>query len=183
MSDLLRRSLGEQIQIETRFDADLPTTVVDRGQVENALLNLAINARDAMPRGGRLIIETDHADIDADYVEVHAEASPGRYAALSVTDTGVGMPPEVRRRAFDPFFTTKGAGAGTGLGLSMVYGFAKQSGGHVELYSEVGLGTTVRMYLPAHEAAGVSTDRRKPALSAPRRTGETILVAEDDPRV
>jgi CheY-like chemotaxis protein len=171
------------VEIETRLAADLPTTVVDPGQVENALLNLAINARDAMPKGGRLIIETGYADIDADYVEAHAEASPGRYVTLAVTDTGVGMPPEVRRRAFDPFFTTKGPAAGTGLGLSMVYGFAKQSGGHVQLYSEVGLGTTVRMYLPAREAEAAETERRKPVSSAPLRAGETILVVEDDPRV
>ena len=183
MIDLLRRSLGEQVQIETRLAADLPTTVVDPGQVENALLNLAINARDAMPEGGQVIIETSQADIDADYVETHAEASHGRYVTLAVTDTGVGMTPEVRRRAFDPFFTTKGPGAGTGLGLSMVYGFAKQSGGHMQLYSEVGLGTTVRMYLPARAAAAAVAGRRDAAPVATARTGETILVVEDDPRV
>jgi CheY-like chemotaxis protein len=136
-----------------------------------------------MPSGGQLIIETGHADIDADYVEAHAEASPGSYVTLAVTDTGVGMPPEVRRRAFDPFFTTKGPAAGTGLGLSMVYGFVKQSGGHVQLYSEVGLGTTVRMYLPARAAERAATERRATASAAPIKTGETILVVEDDPRV
>jgi len=183
MSDLLRRSLGEQVQIETRLAGDLPATIVDPGQVENALLNLAVNARDAMPDGGQLIIETGQADIDADYVEAHAEAPPGTYVTLAVTDTGVGMPPEVRRRAFDPFFTTKGPAAGTGLGLSMVYGFAKQSGGHVQLYSEVGLGTTVRMYLPAHAAEAAGTERRKATPIAPVKAGETILVVEDDPRV
>jgi len=183
MSDLLRRSLGEQVQIETRLAADLPPTIVDPGQVENALLNLAINSRDAMPDGGQLIIETGQTDIDADYVEANAEASPGSYVTLAVTDTGVGMPPEVRRRAFDPFFTTKGPAAGTGLGLSMVYGFVKQSGGHVQLYSEVGLGTTVRVYLPARLAEEGAAERRKAALAAPTKTGETILVVEDDPRV
>jgi len=183
MIDLLRRSLGEQVQIETRHAADLPTTLVDPGQVENALLNLAINARDAMPEGGQLIIETGHAQIDADYVEAHAEAAPGRYVTLAVTDTGIGMAPEVRRRAFDPFFTTKGPGAGTGLGLSMVYGFLKQSGGHVQLYSEVGLGTTVRMYLPVRAAETAAAEWRGPAPAVPARTGETILVVEDDPRV
>jgi len=182
MIDLLRRSLGEPVQIETRLAADLPTTVVDPGQVENALLNLAINARDAMTKGGLLVIETSEAEIDADYVEAHTEAAPGRYVTLAVTDTGIGMTPEVRRRAFDPFFTTKGAGAGTGLGLSMVYGFLKQSDGHVQLYSEVGLGTTVRLYLPVR-AAEAAAERHGPAPAAPARTGETILVVEDDARV
>ena len=184
MSELLRRTLGEQIRIETRLGSDLPTTVVDPGLVENALLNLTINARDAMPSGGSLIIETASADIDADYVEAHADALPGRYVTLTVTDTGVGMPPDVLRRAFDPFFTTKGPGSGTGLGLSMVYGFAKQSGGHVQLYSEVGLGTTVRMYLPARGAVKVARDRSTaPVPVGTARTNETILVVEDDPRV
>jgi PAS domain S-box-containing protein len=183
MSDLLRRSLGEQVQIETRLAADLPATIVDPGQVENALLNLAINARDAMPKGGQLIIETGQAEIDADYVEAHAEAWPGHYVTLAVTDTGVGMPPEVRRRAFDPFFTTKGPAAGTGLGLSMVYGFVKQSGGHVQLYSEVGLGTTVRMYLPARAAEGATAVRRTAVPTTRAKAGDTILVVEDDPRV
>lgn len=183
MSDLLRRTLGEQIQIETRLTSDIPATVVDSGQVENALLNLTINARDAMPSGGRVIIETASADIDADYVDVHAEAAPGHYVTLAVTDTGVGMSPDVRRRAFDPFFTTKGPGAGTGLGLSMVYGFTKQSGGHVQLYSEVGLGTTVRMYLPAQVAPVVERATAGTAPSAPTGAGGTILVVEDDPRV
>jgi CheY-like chemotaxis protein len=183
MSDLLRRSLGEQVQIEMRLAADLPATIVDAGQVENALLNLALNGRDAMPEGGQLIIETGQADIDADYVEAHTEASPGTYVTLAVTDTGAGMTPEVRRRAFDPFFTTKGPGAGTGLGLSMVYGFAKQSGGHAQLYSEVGLGTTVRMYLPARATEGGAAVRRTAAPTAPVKAGETILVVEDDARV
>ena len=183
MIDLLRRSLGEQIQIETRLTPDLPTTTVDPGQVENALLNLAINARDAMPEGGQLIIETGQAEVDADYVEAHAEASLGTYVTLAVTDTGIGMTPEVRRRAFDPFFTTKGPGAGTGLGLSMVYGFLKQSGGHVQLYSEVGLGTTARMYLPARIADTVAAKRARAAPPASPKSGETILVVEDDPRV
>ena len=183
MIDLLRRSLGEQIRIETRLAPDLPTTVVDPGQVENALLNLAINARDAMPEGGQLIIETGVAEVDDDYVEAHAEAAQGSYVTLAVTDTGVGMTAEVRRRAFDPFFTTKGPGAGTGLGLSMVYGFLKQSGGHVQLYSEVGLGTTVRMYLPARAPETRAAKRVAVAPAASPKSGETILVVEDDPRV
>ncbi len=183
MSDLLRRSLGEHIQIETRLTSSLPPTVVDPGQVENALLNLAINARDAMPKGGQLIISTGRAEIDADYVEAHTEAVPGDYVTLAVTDTGVGMPAEVRRRAFDPFFTTKGPSAGTGLGLSMVYGFVKQSGGHVQLYSEVGLGTSVRIYLPVRESEMVQATRHGGVPPARGKSGETILVVEDDPRV
>jgi PAS domain S-box-containing protein len=183
MIDLLRRSLGEQVRIETRLTPGLPTTVVDPGQVENALLNLAINARDAMPEGGRLIIETGQMNIDADYVEAHAEAAPGSYVTLAATDTGIGMSADVRRRAFDPFFTTKGPGVGTGLGLSMVYGFLKQSGGHVQLYSEVGLGTTVRMYLPARAAEPSRVTRSGATAAASARSGETILVVEDEPRV
>ena len=183
ISNLLRRTLGEQIQLETRLAANLQATIVDPGQVENALLNLTVNARDAMPEGGRLIIETGCAEIDADYVEVHSDALVGPYITLSVTDTGVGMPPEVRRRAFEPFFTTKGPRAGTGLGLSMVHGFVKQSGGHVQLYSEVELGTTVRLYLPIGEAEAAAPERRQTVPSTPLNTGGTILVVEDDPRV
>lgn len=183
MTELLRRSLGETIAIETRLAVGLPTIMVDPGQIENTLLNLAVNARDAMPKGGRLIIETARAEIDPDYATAYADVAPGRYVTLSVTDTGTGMTPEVRERAFEPFYTTKGAGAGTGLGLSMVYGFVKQSGGHVQLYSELGHGTTVRVYLPARGensgAEGHMTDvsATRPACS------ETILVVEDDPRV
>ena len=146
MIDLLRRSLGEMIAIDTRLAEGLPMIMVDPGQVENALLNLAVNARDAMPKGGQLVIETATAELDEDYVAAYADVVPGRYVMLAVTDTGAGMAPEVRQRAFEPFYTTKGPGAGSGLGLSMVYGFVKQSGGHVQLYSELGHGTTVRLY-------------------------------------
>ena len=154
MADLLNRSLGELVRLETRLSPDLRTTMADPGQVENALLNLAINARDAMPDGGRLLIETSEAEIDEDALAVHVEVEPGPYVMLSVTDTGVGMTPEVRERAFEPFFTTKGPGGGSGLGLSMVYGFVKQSGGHVQIYSELGHGTTVRIYLPIRDDDG-----------------------------
>ena len=183
MIDLLQRSLGEQVRIETRLGENLPVTIVDPGQVENALLNLTINARDAMPKGGRVIIETASTDVDVDYVEAYVEAKPGFYATLAVTDTGVGMAPEVRRRAFDPFFTTKDPGAGTGLGLSMVYGFAKQSGGHVQLYSEVGRGTTVRIYLPARTEEGAQAASVSATEESRSGAGETILVVEDNPRV
>ena len=179
--DLLRRTLGPTIEIVTRFADGLPATMVDPGQVENALLNLAVNARDAMPRGGRLIIETSEREVDSDQTEAYVELTPGRYVTLSVTDTGSGMPLEVQRRAFEPFYTTKGPGKGSGLGLSMIYGFVKQSGGHVQLYSEVGHGTTVRLYLPAE--AGLATTAPSKAAAPQKRANETILVVEDDERV
>jgi PAS domain S-box-containing protein len=182
LHDLLRRSLGEAIEIETRLAPGLPMIMVDPGQVENALLNLAVNARDAMPKGGRLIIETARARIEKDYAAALENVSPGDYVTLAVTDTGTGMTPEVRQRAFEPFYSTKGPGAGSGLGLSMVYGFVKQSGGHVQLYSEVGHGTTVRIYLPAQESAAAAATA--PQAAAPRaRANEIVLVVEDDPRV
>jgi PAS domain S-box-containing protein len=182
MIDLLRRSLGEVVAIETRLAARLPRIMADPGQVENALLNLAVNARDAMPGGGRLVIETALARIDKELAAANPELAPGRYVTLSVTDTGIGMAPEIRQRAFEPFYTTKGPSAGTGLGLSMVYGFVKQSGGHVQLCSEPGRGTTVRLYLPAR---GEATPRKAPRAAAGQRraVGGTILVVEDDARV
>jgi PAS domain S-box-containing protein len=182
MMDLLRRTLGESIEIEPRL-AKTRTIVADPGQVENTLLNLAINARDAMPDGGHLIIETADADIDRDYAAAHGDIEPGSYALLAVSDTGVGMSEEVRQRAFEPFFTTKGPASGSGLGLSMVYGFVKQSGGHVQLYSEPGHGTSVRIYLPVQKqesAAPRPADRPRGVQTA---KGETILVTEDDARV
>jgi PAS domain S-box-containing protein len=183
MVDLLRRSLGEMIGIETSLAEGLPMIMTDPGQVENALLNLAVNARDAMPKGGRLVIETARTQIDKDYAAAYPEVEPGTYATLAVTDTGTGMAPEVRQRAFEPFYTTKGPGAGSGLGLSMVYGFVKQSGGHAQLYSELGHGTTVRLYLPARDDAASATGDRAAASAARPNAGETVLVVEDDPRV
>ena len=183
MTDLLRRSLGATIEIETRLAGNLPRIMTDPGQIENALLNLAVNARDAMPNGGLLVIESARAVIDVDYTAAFPDVVPGSYVTLSVTDTGTGMTPEVRQRAFEPFYTTKGPGAGSGLGLSMVYGFVKQSGGHIQLYSEVGHGTTVRLYLPAiGEAAGLA-EERSTAPSAKAAKGEMVLVVEDDSRV
>ena len=183
MTDLLRRTLGEAVALETLLEPGLPLTMTDPGQVENVLLNLAINARDAMPQGGRLIIETRRATLDATYAHEHSEVSPGDYVMLAVTDTGSGMTEEVQRRAFEPFYTTKGPGAGSGLGLSMVHGFVKQSGGHVQLYSELGRGTTIRVYLPIHgdgEKAEVKEETQAPPATQRR---ETILAVEDDPRV
>ena len=181
MDDMLRRALGEGIAVELRVRKDLWNTFVDPTQLESALLNLAINSRDAMEGFGRLTIEAGNAVLDAAYARAHADASPGEYVMLAVGDTGSGMTPEVLAKAFEPFFSTKSIDKGTGLGLSMVYGFARQSGGHVRIYSEPDAGTTVRLYLPrAHEA-------EDPVAAAPSETvvggSETILVAEDDDAV
>jgi CheY-like chemotaxis protein len=157
---------------------------VDPGQLENALLNLVINARDAMPNGGTVTIDISNAVIDSHYAQLQSGLRQGRYALIAVTDNGTGMSAEVRDRAFDPFFTTKPVGAGTGLGLSMVYGFVKQSGGHVQIYSELGKGTTVRMYLPRAAESDVAAPQpaEVSAGSFPAK-GERVLVVEDDPRV
>ena len=147
MEDLLRRTLGERVELQTVLTEDLWPALTDVNQFENAILNLAINARDAMPDGGRLTIETRNTQLDADYARRHDDVEAGEYVVISVSDTGIGMSPDVADRAFDPFFTTKPVGLGTGLGLSMIYGFAKQSRGHLRIYSEEGLGTTIRLYL------------------------------------
>ncbi|WP_244610559.1 PAS domain S-box protein [Microvirga pakistanensis] len=177
MDEMLRRALGEEIEIETVVSGGLWNTQVDPGQIENAILNLAINARDAMAGRGRLTIEAGNALLDDRYALQH-DVTAGQYVMLAVTDTGSGIPPEILERVFDPFFSTKPEGKGTGLGLSMVYGFVKQSGGHIKIYSEVGQGTTVKIYLPrVHEQEDVLTDLR----TTPVRGGtETILVVEDD---
>ena len=153
----------------------------DANQLENALLNLAINARDAMPDGGRLTIETANIRLDKAYTSLQEDVEPGDYVVVSVSDTGVGMSPEVLARAVDPFFTTKPVGEGTGLGLSMIYGFAKQSRGHLRIYSEPGHGTTVKLYLP--RALQDAVDLETPIVETPRGQGETILVVEDDATV
>jgi signal transduction histidine kinase/FixJ family two-component response regulator len=181
MSDLLRRTLGEHIEIETVVSGGLWNTLTDPAQIENALLNLAINARDAMPDGGKLTIELSNASLDDAYAARHADVTSGQYVLLAVTDTGAGMPPEVIARAFEPFFTTKPEGHGTGLGLAQVYGFVRQCGGHIKIYSEVGQGTTVKIYLPRTMQA---QERDKPEMSEPIVGGtETILVVEDDNQV
>jgi PAS domain S-box-containing protein len=179
MSDMLRRSLGEQIAIETALSGGLWHVEVDPNQLEVAILNLSVNARDAMPNGGKLTLETANVFLDQAYAAGQSEVVPGQYVQLAVSDNGAGMPPEVQARAFDPFFTTKDVGQGTGLGLSQVYGFVKQSRGHVKVYSEPGEGTTVKIYLPRLHAVERVRDREeRPA--AVRGTGETILVVEDD---
>ena len=183
MSELLRRTLGEAIQINTALANGLPQTCVDPGQLQNALLNLAINARDAMSGAGSLTIETRAAILDETYTLAHPDVPPGSYVELSVSDSGCGMAPDVQARAFEPFFTTKQSASGTGLGLSMVYGFAKQSKGHVRLYSELGTGTTVSLYLPPAETVA---ETEAPGLDLSddlQGRGETVLVVEDDERV
>ena len=149
MEKLLRRMLPAAISVRTILDADLWTAYADPGQLENAIFNLAINARDAMPDGGTLTITTANVPLDERYRDLHPEVNPGEYVMVAVTDDGSGMPKEVLEHVFEPFFTTKEVGKGSGLGLSMVYGFVKQSNGHVAIYSEPALGTTVRIYLPA----------------------------------
>jgi PAS domain S-box-containing protein len=180
MSDLLGRTLGENIVIEVVQSAGLWRTLVDPSQLESAMLNLAINARDAMPKGGKLTIETGNTYIDEEYAEAHAEVKAGQYVLLAVTDTGSGMPSDVLERAFEPFFTTKPEGQGTGLGLSQVYGFVKQSGGHIKLYSEGGQGTTVKIYLPRSEAEPEAEAPAQRGDVASLARGETVLLVEDD---
>ena len=180
---LLRRTLGETIALEIVASPSPPLTVVDAAQLQNALLNLAINARDAMPRGGRLTIEVSPARLDADYAQMYPEVRTGRYVLIAVSDTGSGMSEAVRRRAFEPFFTTKPMGAGTGLGLSMVYGFVKQSGGHIQIYSEMGHGTSVRIFLPVADAAAAAEEEQGMQTPELPKGSETILLVEDDPRL
>jgi signal transduction histidine kinase/CheY-like chemotaxis protein len=179
MSDFFHRTLGENIQVEIVGGAGVWLVEADPGELEAALLNLVVNARDAMPDGGKLTIETSNAYLDDDYCRRNTEVHPGQYVLISVTDTGPGMSKEVLEHAFEPFFTTKTAGQGTGLGLSQVYGFVKQSGGHVKIYSEIGEGTTIRIYLPRLLRAGVDDEPIARAV-APGHRGETIFVVEDD---
>jgi signal transduction histidine kinase len=184
MAELLRRTTGEQIPLELALDAAPCVTRCDANQLESALLNLSINARDAMPGGGRLTIQTSHARIDARYAAAQRGVSAGDFIVIAVSDTGTGMQADVVRQAFEPFFTTKPMGQGTGLGLSMVYGFAGQSGGFATIYSHPGLGTTVRIYLPRSEAGAPGEVPARPAREAVASgAGETILVVEDDPEV
>jgi PAS domain S-box-containing protein len=178
---LLHRTLGGQIEIDFVLADELWAVEIDRVQLEAALVNLCINARDSMPHGGRLLIETRNAVLDDDYVALNPDAVAGDYAMLAVTDTGAGMPPDVLAKVFEPFFTTKGMGKGTGLGLSMVYGFVRQSKGHIRIDSEVGRGTTVGIYLPRNDAA--AHEAQAPRNVSLPRGGERILVVEDDPEV
>ena len=183
MDDLLRRTVGPSIAIETVAAGGLWTTLVDPNQLENALLNLCINARDAMPEGGRLTIETGNRWLDQRAAQ-ERDLSPGQYVSLCVSDTGSGMSPDVIAKAFDPFFTTKPLGQGTGLGLSMIYGFVRQSGGQARIYSEVGQGSMVCLYLPRHLGAAETIEHAPEIDAAPRAiAGETVLVVDDEPSV
>jgi PAS domain S-box-containing protein len=183
MEPLMRRTLGERIEIRSQHAAGLWQATVDPGQLENAVLNLALNARDAMPNGGRLTIETGNVTLDAEQAAANPEIKPGEYVMVAIGDSGSGMASDVVARAFEPFFTTKDVGKGTGLGLSMVHGFVRQSGGHVRIYSEVDIGTVVRLYLPRAMTPGETADAA-PVAPQDLPTGkETILFVEDDPMV
>ena len=181
MEQMLRRLIGEHIEVITFLSPGVGPVLADRGQLEQVVMNLAVNARDALPGGGRVLVETRDTLLDEAYAREHAGVAPGRYAVITFSDNGAGMPPEVRARAFEPFYTTKEVGKGTGLGLSTVYGVVNQSGGHVWLYSEPGEGTTFKIYLPVVEGA-------EPPVPDPEAPGtvegsETILVVEDEPMV
>ena len=183
MSELLRRTLGENIEVECVLSGGLWRTCADPSQLEGAILNLAVNARDAMPQGGKLAIETMNCHLDERYAAENDDVKPGQYVTIAVTDTGTGMAPEVVRQAFEPFFTTKEIGQGTGLGLSQLYGYLRQSGGHAKIYSELDQGTTVKLYLPRHLGADgpVAASEPKPEASLPiAKVGESILVVEDE---
>jgi signal transduction histidine kinase len=185
MSEILRRTLGQEVAIETILAGGLWRTYVDGNELESLLLNLAVNARDAMPNGGKLTIETANVNLDETYVRDHVGLAAGQYVLIAVSDTGSGMSPEVIAKAFDPFFTTKATGKGTGLGLSQAYGFIKQSGGHIKIYSEIGQGTTVKIYLPRFHGENVSV-ATQPGLKAQTALGrpeELILVVEDEERM
>jgi PAS domain S-box-containing protein len=185
MDELIRRTIGEAIELEFVVAGGLWRTRCDPNQLESAILNLAINARDAMPDGGRLTIETANSHIDAAYARQHRFASPGQYVTVSITDTGHGMSADIISKAFDPFFTTKPIGQGTGLGLSMIYGFARQSEGFVKIYSEIAQGTTVRLYLPRHHGGDTSepVDEITSAARPISEKSKVIMVVEDEPAV
>ncbi len=183
MLELLTRTLGENIQLSTRLTYDLWKVQIDQSEIENTILNLAINARDAMPNGGKLVIETTNVTLDGGAPFSDGAAAHGNYVRMSVSDTGMGMSKDVLRRAFEPFFTTKPTGRGTGLGLSTIYGFVKQSNGNVMIYSEVGQGTTVNIYLPQYATAHETSEAVLDRVPAQASSGETILVVEDNPDV
>jgi PAS domain S-box-containing protein len=183
ITDMLRRTLGEHVMLSTSLAHNVWTIRADPSQFQSAIVNMAVNARDAMAQGGKLVIETRNIVLDADDADFHPELLPGEYVQLSISDTGSGMPPEIRDRVFEPFFTTKEKGSGTGLGLAMVYGFVKQCGGHVTIYSEVGHGTTFNLYFPRANGVipGPADNFKEGTTDSEAR--ETILLVEDDERV
>jgi PAS domain S-box-containing protein len=182
ITDMLRRTLGEHITLSTSLARDVWAIRADPNQVQSAIVNMAVNARDAMSKGGKLAVETRNMIFDADHADFQAELKPGEHVQLSISDTGRGIPVEIRDRVFEPFFTTKEMGRGTGLGLAMVYGFVKQSGGHVTIYSEVGHGTTISLYFPRADGVATATSTSAAGHADPRAR-EIILVVEDDERV
>jgi CheY-like chemotaxis protein len=189
MSDMISRTIGEAVKVETILSGGLWTTSIDASQMENALLNLCVNARDAMSNEGSLTIETSNAHLDEMYARENRDVQAGHYVLIAVTDTGTGMTPEVLSAAFEPFFTTKAVGKGSGLGLSQVFGFVKQSGGHVKIYSELGHGTTIKLYLPRSfdsESAGHAAARQRRDETRDMRLGnprQIVLVVEDESQV
>ncbi|MBH3404776.1 response regulator [Pseudomonas glycinae] len=183
MGELLQRSLNESVQLDMRLHKELWVAEADPNQLESALLNLVINARDAMPDGGNLVVETGNQVLERDFTDAYSNLEPGDYVVLSVTDNGCGMPESVINRAFDPFFTTKPIGQGTGLGLSMIYGFSKQSGGHVSIDSKIDEGTTVRLYLPRFKGESLPHTPVHAEQAPDAMEGETVLIVEDDPAV
>jgi len=184
MGELLQRSINESIDLDMQLSDDLWVAEADPNQLESALLNLVLNARDAMPEGGTLVVNTSNQKLDSAFVAAHGNLLPGDYVVLRVTDTGCGMPESTINRAFDPFFTTKPIGQGTGLGLSMIYGFSKQSHGHVTIDSEVGIGTSVSVYLPRYSGGDLAEENLIDIQQAPyAQDGETVLIVEDDPAV
>jgi signal transduction histidine kinase/CheY-like chemotaxis protein len=180
---LLRPTLGEHIEIESMLAHDSAPALIDPSQLSTAILNLALNARDAMPEGGKLTLETKNVVLDENYARQNSEVKPGNYVLIAVSDTGEGIPGNLLEKVFEPFFTTKEAGKGSGLGLSMVYGFARQSNGHIKIYSEEGHGTTVKLYLPQATASSAEEPAAETGSYAGEHSDQTILIVEDDPLV